>query len=538
MGNTFSCLTRCVQSLTDELVPQVNENIDTQQNVSENCIRAQESVCCSNSELNSEDNNGNQIVKGKPAVKSANSATYNLQIQIRDPTGSVMIGSNNNIDFHRSGQHMRSISEVDAPPMDMASRTTAPVDEETQILTKTPITYNITANNVIVGDSNEIKVPPSSDRESNFDFRMSHRRLDGAVGFDEANAKRTFERQLHSTPYRFPSPGVESQLAKAFDKMKEIVDKLYPLRDGGKWEEFDEALNEIQSKHESQPEIKCFLTFERCVRLTYQKRFVEGRKLAEDALSIVNNEFDGTLRDVLSLLGNVTLARTFRREGEEKRKLGRAFDCLEIAKQSGDRLKEINLTIPMFSLALLYYELARLWSEFAEMANNPTSAKTKASKFYGLCIDQCRELSNNNRLYIARQCFALMFLARLSVPTSSASKKPSLKKAEGYLEEFKRSHNQVGDTLIAAKIKYFMIKSTLSLLAGNGSGAEELVNQARNTAEKYGFYLEIKLAQDQIDRICAFKASEAKLQVKNISSRYACNSTSTSDSDQSASRSD
>ena len=224
MGCAFSFLTSSVRSRTSELVPNVNalsndENVDKQQNESENCIRTQGSVCFSDSDLNSADQNRDQVLKGKPAIESVNGATYNLQIQIRD-SGIVLIGDNNNIDFRQPpGKDMRSITEVDAPPMDMTNRTTAPVDAKTQISTTAPVTYvNITANNVIVGDRNEIKMPSRSDRV-----------------------------------------------------------------------------------------------------------------------------------------------------GEEGKKLGSASDCLENAKQSGESLRGINLTIPKFALALLNYEQGRLWSEFAKM---------------------------------------------------------------------------------------------------------------------------------------------------------------------------
>ena len=89
MGCAFSFLTSSVRSRTNELVPNVNalsndENVDKQQNESENCIRTQGSVCFSDSDLNSADQNRDQVLKGKPAIESVNGATYNLPIQIRD----------------------------------------------------------------------------------------------------------------------------------------------------------------------------------------------------------------------------------------------------------------------------------------------------------------------------------------------------------------------------------------------------------------------------------------------------------------------
>ena len=539
MGSAFSFLTSYVQSWTNESEPNVNafsndENVNTQQNDSENCIRTQDGVCRSDSELNSADQN-----REKAAIESVNGATYNLQIQIRDSTVNVLIGDNNNIDFQPSGKDMGSITEVDAPPMDMTNRTTEPVDVKTQISTTAPVAYiDITANNVIVGDRNEIKVPSRSDRVSTYDSLMRHRRPNDTIDFSQMNGKTECDRRLYSTPYRLPSQGVAPQLEEVFEKMAKMVDTLYPLRDKGEWNEFDKKLNLLQSEYESQPEIKCFLMLERCVRLTYQKRLEEARKIADDVLQIVTNELYGLSREILGLFTNIALASIFRREGEEGKKLGSASDCLENAKQSGESLRGINLTIPKFALALLNYEQGRLWSEFAKMTLNPKSAKAEARKFLGSSIDRCRELSNENRLYTARQGFALLDLACLSVPNSRASKKSSVTQTRRYLDEFSRSHNQVEDTPVAAKIKYFIMESELCILEENYSRAEECAGKAHNKAKQYKFELEIGPAQDQIDRICVSKASQAKLLVKNIASRYAYNSTTTTDSDQSASRSD
>ena len=82
------------------------------------------------------------------------------------------------------------------------------------------------------------------------------------------------------------------------------------------------------------------------------------------------------------------------------------------------------------------------------------------------------------------------------------------------------------------------MESKLCILVENYSRAEENAGKALNKGKQYKFELEIGPAQDQIDLICVTSASEAKLQVKNIASRYACNSTTTMDSDQKASRSE
>lgn len=186
--------------------------------------------------------------------------------------------------------------------------------------------------------------------------------------------------------------------------------------------------------------------------------------------------------------------------------------------KSGEKLRGINLTIPIYALGLLDYEQGRLYSEFAEMKPNAESAKTEARRLLGLSIDFCRNLSHENRLYTARQHFALLDMARLSIPNSCASKNSSVTKTKKFLEEFRRSHNQVKDTPVAANIKYFMMESKLCFHAGNYCRAREHAGKALNIAKQYGFELEIGPAQDQVD-LCIFRVSQAKLQVKNNARR-------------------
>ena len=97
-------------------------------------------------------------------------------------------------------------------------------------------------------------------------------------------------------------------------------------------------------------------------------------------------------------------------DASPKRKLGKAFKCLEKAKESTVKLKVVNLTIPKFALAILTY----CNIEFAQMKSEDC-IRTAAQRFLGLSLEQFRDLSSEN-LYSARQCFALIYLASLALP--------------------------------------------------------------------------------------------------------------------------
>ena len=143
--------------------------------------------------------------------------------------------------------------------------------------------------------------------------------------------------------------------------------------------------------------------------LTYQKQLEKWEKLAKTVVNIINNsDLNEALRNVLRVLANVASASIFRRQ--PKRKLGKAFKCLEKAKESTVKLKDVNLTIPKFALAILtYYNM-----EFSQMKSKDC-IRTAAQRFLGLSLEQFRDLSSEN-LYSVRQCFALIYLASLALP--------------------------------------------------------------------------------------------------------------------------
>ena len=73
------------------------------------------------------------------------------------------------------------------------------------------------------------------------------------------------------------------------------------------------------------------------------------------------------------------------------------------------KLKDVNLTITKFVLAILTY----CNMEFAQMKSKDC-IRTAAQRFLGLSLEKFRDLSSEN-LYSARQCFALIYLASLAL---------------------------------------------------------------------------------------------------------------------------
>ena len=438
-----------------------------------------------------------------------------------------MIGDNTTINIQTPEQGMRNITVIYAAKEPEEQRT---VGAETQISTRPAI--SAVANNVSVQDSYIVAIA------GNITFTSDQTSHPSPA---DLNIRKV---QLFPSPLQLPSAGVEPRLALVFDVMCTIVDQLYPLRDRGEWVEFEGALLRNQNNYDRHPEIKCLLLLEESVKLTYQKSLKAAKTKAKECLNIVNNEASairGAAQDVLTVLGNVASASIFRRL--PKKKLGKAFDCLEDAKERGERLRDVNSTIAMFALALLDYEVARCHMVFATSTNDTKYSNKEACTRLGRCIERCRKLSDERGLYIARQSFALLCLARLSLPTTNCHcqqgqwervKKGSARQAERHLDEYHRSHRDLENSPVAARVKYSMTRAELCFMKGNYVSAEKFASQAHEIADKYGFELETGSAQihlDEISRYCTSTTRQDKFPVvMSLPSGYS--SSTTTDSDQ------
>ena len=429
----------------------------------------------------------------------------------------VNIGNENTINIQATG--FDAISVVYATE-EQGKQTS--INQERQV--SSPANKNIISDMVLLGEGNKIYL-------SNID-QMILVDLQG-------NVTQVFP--LVPEILQLPLREVDSRSQRLFEVMVEIINILYPLRDRGKWQEFEYALGKLNFKYNLYSEIQCFLLIEDGVRLTYQKQLEKAKKLAKAAVSIIDNsELNEALRNVLRVLANVASASIFRRQ--PKRKLGKAFKCLEKAKESAVKLKGLNLTIPKFAVAILTHEQARCNMEFAKIKSKEC-IRAEAQRFFGLSIDRFRDLSSEN-LYSARQCFALIYLASLALPSSMATSqegnrqiipKKDSSRAQKLLCEFDRSTQLLGEIPIAAGIKHAITRSELCFLKRNYSKAREYGCQALQIAQEYGFELETVLAQKNLNQICRYsayripKTTTSKLQEKATSSNYTCSST---DSDQ------
>lgn len=450
-------------------------------------------------------------------IESPNAVTCTNNINI-SKVGNVVTGDNTTINIQTSEQRMKNITVVYATIEPEEQNT---VGAETQISTRPTVTAVV--NNISVQDSYIVAI--------------------GNITFTSDQTSHPEQTDLlFPSPLQLPSAGVEPRLAKVFAVMCRIVDKLYPLRDRGEWLEFEKALLRRKTKYDRYPEIKCLLLLEESVKLTYQKSLKAAKRKAKQCLNIVNNEasaISGALQDVLIVLGNVASASIFRRL---PKKLGKAFKCVEDAKESGERLKNVNSTMPKFALALLDYEVARSHMAFATLTNDTKHCNKEACTRLGQCIDRCRKLSDESHLYTARQSFALLYLARLSLPTTNCHSQPgqcervkkgSARQAEKHLDEYHRSHRDLENSPVAARVKYSMTRSELCFMKGNYASAKEFACQALEIAVKYGFQLETVPAQIHLDQICRHCASPTRQDklpvVKVLPSGHSSSTTSDSD---------
>ena len=509
MGNVFSSLWRFVRS---------RWGINNAEN--ENAIQAQDNSV--NGKKLEKIERNERASRGETLHETMNApiACKNADINICSARF-VSIGNNDTINRHTTGRKMEAITVVCAT-VERGNQASSQVSSPANNI-------NILSDMVVLGDGNQIYV-------SNID-RMFLVDLRG-------NVTQMLLFPLPSEVPQLPSLGVDSRSQKLFDTIAELINMLYPLRDSGKWQEFQNALKELRFKYRDYPEIQCFLLIEESVQLTYQKQLKKAKKLVGGVLKIIESEFSGASREVLRVLAYVASASMFRRQPSKK--LGKAFKRLEKAKESAVMLKGVNLIIPKFAQAILSYEQGRCNMEFSTMKFKEC-IRAESQTFLGQAIDRFRDLSSN--LYSARQCFALIHLASLALPSSiPISKednsqiipKKDSARAQKLLREFERSTRLLNEIPVAAKIKNAITRSELCFLERNYSGAKKYGSQALEIAKQYGFELETVPAQENLNHICrnsgnrAPKITLAKLQDKaSSSSTYTCSSST--DSDQRAS---
>ena len=509
MGNVFSSLWRFVRSRWG-INNAENENAIQAQ---DNSVNGKKLEKIERNERASRGETLHETMKAPIACKNADINICSARF--------VSIGNNDTINRHTTGRKMEAITVVCAT-VERGNQASSQVSSPANNI-------NILSDMVVLGDGNQIYV-------SNID-RMFLVDLRG-------NVTQMLPFPLPSEVPQLPSLGVDSRSQKLFDTIAELINMLYPLRDSGKWQEFQNALKELRFKYRDYPEIQCFLLIEESVQLTYQKQLKKAKKLVGGVLKIIESEFSGASREVLRVLAYVASASMFRRQPSKK--LGKAFKRLEKAKESAVMLKGVNLIIPKFAQAILSYEQGRCNMEFSTMKFKEC-IRAESQTFLGQAIDQFRDLSSN--LYSARQCFALIHLASLALPSSiPISKednsqiipKKDSARAQKLLREFERSTRLLNEVPVAAKIKNAITRSELCFLERNYSGAKKYGSQALEIAKQYGFELETVPAQENLNHICrnsgnrAPKITLAKLQDKaSSSSTYTCSSST--DSDQRAS---
>lgn len=524
MGNVFSSLRRFVRSRWENVTGVVH--VQHHQTESINSVNNENAIQAENYSVN--DKNFEQVERnergsrGEPLHETTNApiACQSANINICSARF-VTIGNNSTINTTRTGRKGEAITVVYA--------ITEPGEQTSYQVSPTANNINILADMVVLGDGNQIYLS-NINRMLLVDLQ---RNVSQVLLFPRAYEV-----------LELPSFGVDSRSQRLFHIMVEIINMLYPLRDRGKWQEFNFALNWLRLKYEHYPEIQCFLLIEESVQLTYQKQLKRAKKLAGSALNIIWSEFSGASREVLRVLAYAAYASIFRRQ--PRKKLGKAFKCLEKAKESAVMMEGVNLIIPRFALAIFSYEQGRYNMEFSKLKSK--SIRTEAQKFLSLSIDRFRDLLSEN-LYSARQCFALIYLARLALPSSMPTShegnrqiipKRDSARARRLLCEFDRSTQVLDKIPTAAEIKNALTKSELCFLKRDYPGAKKYGFQALDIAKASGFELETEPAQENMNHIChysgycATQTTSEKLQDKTTSSdSYTCSSST--DSDQRAS---
>lgn len=154
--------------------------------------------------------------RGEPLHETTNAPIASMNADINICSAQlVSIGDNNTINRHATGRKMEAITVLYATVEtgnQASSKVTSPAND-----------INMLSDMVVLGDGNQIYV-------SNID-RMFLVDL-------QRNVNKVLLFPLPTEVPQLPSLRVDSRSQTLFDIIAEIINRLYPLRDRGKWQNF------------------------------------------------------------------------------------------------------------------------------------------------------------------------------------------------------------------------------------------------------------------------------------------------------------
>lgn len=300
-----------------------------------------------------------------------------------------------------------------------------------------------------------------------------------------------------SSPQKSLKVTADENSEKFMDEFQDIINRLHPLRDKGRFKEFYSVAEGIEGSNE--PHIQILILIERSMALSYQKEFAESRKLIDESIKMISNQGVKMKNFLLaySLVHQTGLSR-------RKNRLTEADEFVSTAKQNEE-------FIPFGILRVFVaYEHASNLTKMLSLMNvaeeEPWQIKKEdASKSLRECISLAQRVHQENRsIYLQRKQFCLVKLALLNLNCRTKTsrtqpvKEESIHEAEHCIKEMEECE---GDMSEALSIQLYVAKSDLCFRKKDFLQAKDFAEQALGIATVNTFRLEINSIQERLEDI-------------------------------------
>lgn len=263
-----------------------------------------------------------------------------------------------------------------------------------------------------------------------------------------------------------------------------VLAVLHPLRDDGKWEQFEDKLNEFRSQYSSDPQWDILLTLEQAQQMCYHSTDTNLQQAAQMVYS--------TLKEMPKRLGDCDLSIKLLIEGrafcylasiyrhQNNNLLGKANECIDKALA---RLKD---TVFLYDQAIVHYEKASIMLDF-DKSNTKTISE---------CLDKCTEICQQLQKkweFVKKGRYAMYkkVIWLLNSNTKGGRKRrisdENLREAKRYLDELESESQVRQDVPISEQLQCLLASSDQAFRSGLFHEADEAIQKAIELATRHGF---------------------------------------------------
>lgn len=282
-----------------------------------------------------------------------------------------------------------------------------------------------------------------------------------------------------------------------------ILNLLHPLRDRGKWQEFNDVAENLLQENQENLALNILITLEQSVVESYHNKIEKAEEMVNEALKILGKSkakakaIDATSCRYLTTMAHIHLTGFYRRQNKH----GKAEETINIGYQSSTGLNS------HFLKALVFYEKASNSTKYiSSIPNGPARDERVASakELMKECIAISTDLDNNGAIYIRKHLFCFLKLALMALNCRTHAARGQIPSAH-CIKEATNCVNEV-DEKYAAQIsegqklqfKFLIAKADLSFRQQNYQLAQDNGKHALALAKKCGFKLEISGIEDRL----------------------------------------